>query len=98
VFERADYTCAYCRRRFAVRDLAVDHLIPASQGGASTWGNTVAACARCNQRKADRTPHEAGTKLLSAQPPYRIEPKAPRTSYLVASVDVPAAWMVWIEP
>lgn len=90
VFERDDFTCAYCGRRYAARDLTVDHLIPVSQGGASTWGNTVAACPRCNQRKADRTPHEAGMKLL-------IEPKAPRTSYLVASGDVPAAWKVWIE-
>jgi 5-methylcytosine-specific restriction endonuclease McrA len=90
VFERDDYTCAYCGRRYAARDLTVDHLIPVSQGGAATWGNTVAACPRCNQRKADRTPHEAGMKLL-------IEPKAPRTSYLVASGDVPAAWKVWIE-
>jgi 5-methylcytosine-specific restriction endonuclease McrA len=90
VFERDDFTCAYCGRRYAARDLTVDHLIPVSQGGASTWGNTVAACPRCNQRKADRTPHEAGMKLL-------VEPKAPRTSYLVASGDVPAAWKVWIE-
>ena len=90
VFERDDFTCAYCGRRHAGRDLTVDHLIPASQGGASTWGNTVAACARCNQRKANRTPHEAGMKLL-------IEPKTPRTSYLIASGDVPAAWKMWIE-
>jgi len=90
VFARDDYICAYCGRRCAARDLTVDHVIPASQGGAATWGNTVAACARCNQRKADRTPHEAGMKLL-------IEPKAPRTSYLVARGEVPAAWKVWIE-
>lgn len=68
----------------------VDHLIAVSQGGASTWGNTVAASPRCNQRKAGRAPHEAGMKLL-------IEPKASRTSYLVASGDVPAAWKVWFE-
>ena len=48
VFERDDFTCAYCGRRHAGRNFTVDHLISASQGGASTWGNTVAACARCN--------------------------------------------------
>ena len=36
VFERDDYTCAYCGRRYAARDLTVDHLIPVSQGGAAT--------------------------------------------------------------
>jgi 5-methylcytosine-specific restriction endonuclease McrA len=105
VFERDDFTCAYCGRRYAARDLTVDHVIPASQGGAATWGNTVAACVRCNpaawgargQRKADRTPHEAGTGNYTACVKLLIEPKAPRTSYLVASGDVPAAWKVWIE-
>ncbi len=90
VFERDAYTCAYCGRRGAARELTIDHVIPASQGGRSTWGNTVTACTRCNQRKAGRTPHEAGMRLL-------IEPKAPRTNYLVASGEIPAAWKVWIE-
>jgi 5-methylcytosine-specific restriction endonuclease McrA len=90
VFQRDGYTCAYCGKRFGVRDLTVDHVVPISQGGRSTWGNTVTACARCNQRKADRTPHQAGMKML-------IEPKTPRTSYLIVSGDVPAAWKVWIE-
>lgn len=90
VFQRDDYMCAYCGRRCPATALTVDHVIPVSQGGASTWGNTVTACPRCNQRKADRTPHEAGMKLL-------IEPKSPRTSYLVASGGIPAAWKVWIE-
>jgi 5-methylcytosine-specific restriction endonuclease McrA len=90
LLERDGYACAYCGRRYSGRDLTVDHVIPISQGGRSTWGNTVTACSRCNQRKAGRTPHEAGMKLL-------IEPKAPRTNYLVASGDVPAAWKVWIE-
>ena len=90
LLERDSHTCAYCGRRYPGRDLTVDHVIPLSQGGGSTWGNTVTACGRCNQRKADSTPHEAGMKLL-------IEPKAPRTNYLVASGDVPAAWKVWVE-
>ncbi len=90
LLERDAYACAYCGKRYAGRDLTVDHVTPLSQGGRSTWGNTVTSCGRCNQRKADRTPHEAGMKLL-------IEPKAPRTNYLVASGDVPATWKVWIE-
>ena len=60
-------------------------MIPVSRGGRSTWGNTVTACARCNQRKADRMPHEAGMKLW-------IEPKTPRTNYLLAAGDIPATW------
>jgi 5-methylcytosine-specific restriction endonuclease McrA len=82
--------CAYCGKKCGSSDLTVDHVIPLAKGGRSTWGNTVVACFRCNQRKADRMPHEAGMKL-------RIEPKTPRTRYVVARGDVPAAWKVWIE-
>ena len=38
----------------------VDHLLPQSRGGQNTWLNTVAACTRCNNHKANRTPAEAG--------------------------------------
>jgi 5-methylcytosine-specific restriction endonuclease McrA len=71
-------------------DFTVDHLIPRSRGGKNTWGNTACACPLCNNRKGDRTPHEAGMVL-------RWEPKIPRVGYLVASGDVPAAWKVYLE-
>ena len=43
--------------------ITVDHVVPRSQGGASSWTNCVAACVRCNALKADRTPEQAGMKL-----------------------------------
>ena len=42
----------------------MDHIEPASRGGQDTWLNLVAACAPCNGRKSDRTPEEAGMRLL----------------------------------
>jgi 5-methylcytosine-specific restriction endonuclease McrA len=90
VFVRDGNRCAYCDRLLKRGELTVDHVNPVSRGGRSTWGNTVTACAPCNQRKADRTPHEAGMKLL-------IEPKTPRTNYLLAAGDIPASWKLWIE-
>jgi 5-methylcytosine-specific restriction endonuclease McrA len=90
VFVRDGNRCAYCDRLLKRGELTVDHVIPVSRGGRSTWGNTVTACAPCNQRKANRTPHEAGMKLL-------IEPKTPRTNYLLAAGDIPASWKLWIE-
>jgi 5-methylcytosine-specific restriction endonuclease McrA len=68
---RDGFTCAYCGKVCSPREATVDHVLPVSRGGCSSWGNTVTACYRCNQRKADRTPHEAGMKLL-------FEPKPPR--------------------
>ncbi|KRV49359.1 HNH nuclease [Wenjunlia vitaminophila] len=62
VLVRDRHRCAYCGRRATT----VDHLVPRSRGGADSWLNTVAACAADNQRKADRTPEQAGMTLLSA--------------------------------
>lgn len=58
--KRRDGRCAYCNGR----PETVDHVLPRSRGGRTTWLNLVAACFPCNQAKADRTPEEAGMKLL----------------------------------
>jgi 5-methylcytosine-specific restriction endonuclease McrA len=55
-----DRFCAYCGGSAET----VDHIVPRSRGGGLTWENAVAACLRCNHRKANRTPEEAGMKLL----------------------------------
>ena len=44
-------------------ELTIDHVLPRSQGGVSSWENCVLACMACNKRKADRTPEQAGVKL-----------------------------------
>lgn len=63
-----DRMCAYCGGRAET----VDHVMPRSRGGLLTWENAVAACVRCNHRKADRTPDEAGMVLLIQ--PHRPAP------------------------
>lgn len=59
---RDDYTCQYCGRRDG--GLTVDHVIPRSKGGRSTWENMVTCCVRCNNKKGGRTPEEAGMSLI----------------------------------
>ncbi|MFF5131227.1 HNH endonuclease [Streptomyces syringium] len=61
VLVRDRHRCAYCGRRATT----VDHVLPRSRGGADSWLNTVAACAEDNHRKADRTPEQAGMRLLT---------------------------------
>ncbi len=61
---RDRFTCAYCGDQFAEQDLQCEHIQPASRGGAWSWMNLVAACGWCNNKKADRTPEEAGMPLL----------------------------------
>lgn len=52
--------CAYCGKEATT----VDHILPRSRGGGTTWLNTVAACSKCNHRKDSRTPKEAGMRLM----------------------------------
>lgn len=59
VLKRDAHRCGYCSRSATT----IDHILPRSRGGANSWDNTVAACGRCNQRKADKTPKEAGMTL-----------------------------------
>ncbi|MBA0050528.1 HNH endonuclease [Streptomyces sp. AJS327] len=61
VLVRDQHRCAYCGRRATT----VDHIVPRSRGGRDDWLNTVAACASDNHRKADRTPQQAGMRLLT---------------------------------
>jgi 5-methylcytosine-specific restriction endonuclease McrA len=61
---RDRYTCQYCGARKEPKSLTLDHVIPESRKGPNTWENLVASCKPCNNRKADRTPEEAGMKLL----------------------------------
>lgn len=58
---RDDYTCQYCGYRGP--GLTIDHVIPKDRGGKTDWDNLVACCTRCNSKKGNRTPEEAGMTL-----------------------------------
>ncbi len=62
---RDHFTCQYCGNNLDSQSLTIDHLVPRSRGGTSTWLNCVLSCVRCNSRKGSRTPEEAGMQLLS---------------------------------
>lgn len=61
---RDDFTCQYCGARPPLRELTMDHVLPSSRGGATTWENLVTACATCNRRKGNRTPEEANLRAV----------------------------------
>jgi 5-methylcytosine-specific restriction endonuclease McrA len=73
LFERDGYCCQYCAKEFSARDLNLDHVIPRMHGGRTSWENVVTSCVRCNARKANRLPHQAGMHLLRkpAKPKWR---------------------------
>ena len=66
IFKRDHYTCQYCGVQPGTEELTIDHVIPRSQGGTSTWENCVLACVACNKQKADRTPAAGGHAAAQA--------------------------------
>jgi 5-methylcytosine-specific restriction endonuclease McrA len=72
VLARDRETCQYCASQPGRLQLTVDHVLPRSQGGLTTWENVVTACRDCNHRKGGRTPEQANMLLLSRprQPQY----------------------------
>jgi len=64
LFERDHNICAYCGEKFSHKKLSRDHVIPVSRGGKNIWMNVVTACRPCNTKKDNKTPEEAGMKLL----------------------------------
>lgn len=64
LFLRDEFTCQYCGRKCTSDHLSVDHVLPRSRGGSTSWENCVLACVGCNARKADRTLKEVGFHLL----------------------------------
>ncbi len=64
VFARDGNRCQYCGKRFSTSELSLDHVLPRSLGGRSTWENLVCSCTQCNARKGGRIPAAAGMRLV----------------------------------
>ena len=77
IFARDENRCQYCGHRFPMSELSLDHVVPRSQGGPTSWDNIVCACVNCNVKKGGRTPDQAHMKLVR-------KPVKPRTSPLVS--------------
>ena len=77
IFARDNNQCQYCGKRFPTAELSLDHVVPRSQGGQTTWENIVCACVACNVRKGGRTPREASMALIR-------KPEKPKRSPLLS--------------
>lgn len=77
IFIRDGNTCQYCGNRKPRQELNLDHVLPRSRGGLTTWENIVCACLDCNRRKGGRSPVEAGMRL-------RRRPRRPSWTPFVA--------------
>ena len=65
-------TCQYCCRVLGSAELTLDHVLPRSRGGPSSWENLVACCHNCNHKKGNQLPHEANMKLVREPRPFTL--------------------------
>jgi len=64
IYSRDGDTCQYCGRKLPRSELNLDHVVPRSQGGKTSWENVVCSCVPCNLRKGGCTPEQARMKLM----------------------------------
>ncbi|RME39274.1 MAG: HNH endonuclease [Planctomycetota bacterium] len=93
LFARDGNQCQYCGKRFPTSELSLDHVIPRSQGGSTTWSNVVCACVRCNVRKGGRTPEQAHMRLI--RPP--VKPRRNPVLSVRLSDDRYASWKQFLN-
>jgi 5-methylcytosine-specific restriction endonuclease McrA len=80
IYLRDKFKCQYCGNEFKKQYLTLDHVIPKSQGGKTTWENIVCSCAKCNHSKGNKTPEQANIKLIR-------KPIMPHIIYHIKNID-----------
>lgn len=94
IYTRDEYCCQYCGGRFHPKQLTLDHVLPAVQGGKKNWTNIVTACISCNQVKGGRTPTEAGMKLLKKP---TVPTWLPKVQVKFTLAQAPDSWRTYLS-
>ena len=106
IWKRDDYHCQYCGTKPDYDESTLDHIIPRSKGGETSWTNCVLACYQCNSQKADREPQDAfrpkdkeKSKTWRGPSPMRLlkEPKKPESSIFKDKIKILDTWKHWVD-
>lgn len=107
LWKRDGYRCQYCGEKPHYDDLTIDHVVPRSKGGRTTFDNTVLACVDCNKKKDNRTPEQAGMRLRrmvrqkdgTFTPEFYFRPTIPKWSpvYAMRRQKFPLSWKKFID-
>ena len=93
ILARDNCACQYCGQRVTSKEATMDHVVPKSRGGGTSWKNIVCCCVRCNRKKGNRTPAEANMPLLN-------EPVIPDWLPVITvklNGNVPTSWLYFIQ-
>jgi 5-methylcytosine-specific restriction endonuclease McrA len=85
---RDSYNCQYCSKHCERGNVGIDHIFPESRGGKSVWTNVVTCCHSCNLTKDNKTPEEAGMKLIKLP----TKPKGFRTIIKIKLGEIHDLW------
>ena len=94
LLSRDNYSCQYCSKKLNRIDATVDHIIPRSKGGSTSWTNVVIACESCNRKKGNKTPKEASMNLQSK--PYIPDLLTVLNCEIL--LEIPPSWRVFLKP
>jgi len=94
---RDNYTCQYTGRKITNETGTIDHVKPRAQGGKSTWDNLVMCCLEVNAKKADRTPEQAGLKLLTVPIKPKWTPLYSRFARLATASNIRPSWKKFLK-
>lgn len=83
--KRDKSVCQYCSKKLTASLITIDHVLPRAQGGITSFVNCVVCCHSCNNKKADKTPEQAGMKLFK-------KPTHPSFSSHYYSTDAQEHW------
>jgi 5-methylcytosine-specific restriction endonuclease McrA len=89
---RDNFECQYCAKVLSSKESTVDHVLPRSQGGGTTWENVVCCCAACNRRKGGRTPTEARMALRKTP----VKPEWLPVFCLSVNGNLPSRWETFV--
>lgn len=92
---RDNSECQYCGKLLKTHEYTLDHVVPRSQGGLSTWVNLVLACLKCNKYKAGCTPAEAGMRLRKQ--PVEPKPDDPKYNFKLRIKKMHPSWKPWVD-
>ena len=93
IFARDGNRCQYCGKRHPTTELSLDHVMPRSRNGETSWTNLVCACTKCNKRKGGRTPKEAHMHLV--RPP--VEPRRSPVIHMKLQSGRYGSWKAFLD-
>lgn len=96
IYARDHGKCQYCGLKVSLSEFEYEHVIPRCQGGKTIWENIVVACTGCNQKKGNKTPMQAGMRLLAVpRKPDRNSKK--RRIVITWKKGMPEAWKSYMR-